>query len=913
VSELSTDSPPRALSPQPSLPSLKRTETASSHDDGFQTQIGSVPSTESVDKPVKQRKRANTRRHQIPGLRKTPYLKVLLVRCDDNDSYKSSVRQEIRDWIKLQTPAPSTTKKRNTAENHDAFEWLVVHVVIPNTVAATQPRSNGKTDDSASSRWRPGSSTLLDKMRSDFNSSTKGVTDRIAQVRIGVNDVPYDQLPRVVPAVPSGYKETAEESEAAWQDFLAKVKSLILASFDSRVSQYEEDIKERDAQRSLPGWNFCTFFILKEGLARGFESVGLVEDALVGYDELSIGLDMVMKDQTMGDSGSTTNAMLSYTNEIKRLADKAKEAAFNSGDDGEEVVDMQAQAHAYHDTRDSSFEDIPISSTKKPYRELILENKVSLFDFRCYVFARQIALLLRLANAWSTREELLAKLKEQQEGIVPGVAPRAPPPKQVENDKENLPMLAEICRRTVEFIPSVSQVMRRDIEAALAGKRRSVIQESTSPLDAATLEVVENLVASFAFSIAQQILAQTSTKALPIPPSTFVPSDGHEPKAAIPEPKTMMHPARNSSLRVGTGGAGGALPLPSPAFFNGLGQTGSEQDTARNNAFLKVGLEDLAARRAELYTLSRNILEQCGKKRGWSDGWAGVPLVGESTLVDMVEIDLDGDTASTPELEKAVQFSPVSLAGIENRLLLTALDNEQDFYRLYEMLTDKALRHYNVANRLHSAQSSLADLAILKYHLGDFGAAASLFWRTTPFFGENGWSLLELAMLVLYSRCLKQLQRKDEYIKVMLKLLSKAAAAEGDRLRRRSSLRIGQKPDVAYPDGEAIKGLLGDLLEETKSLQDEIRVPLSSFFSTVEVDATPEYRDDRDGFSISLEVSCLLIDELKMDKARLQMVSHVADSQREIWLELSEPVIIKPGRNRIKLDGNVSRYPLESF
>ncbi|KAG8411307.1 hypothetical protein J3459_016346 [Metarhizium acridum] len=75
------------------------------------------------------------RRHQIPGLRNTPYLKVLLVRCDDNDSYKATVRAEIREWIKEHTPPSSASKKASNQEKHDAFEWLILHVVIPNTAS----------------------------------------------------------------------------------------------------------------------------------------------------------------------------------------------------------------------------------------------------------------------------------------------------------------------------------------------------------------------------------------------------------------------------------------------------------------------------------------------------------------------------------------------------------------------------------------------------------------------------------------------------------------------------------------------------------------------------------------------------------------------------------------------------------
>jgi len=883
--------------------------------DGFQTQIGTVvtptQSNEAIDQPSN-RNSVPARRHQIPGLRRTPYLKVLLVRCDDNDSYKSHVRQEIRDWIKANTP-PSTSKKANAAENHDAFEWLIVHVVIPNTVAATQPRKSdvgsGADKSSAASRWRPGSSTLLEKLRSDFNSSSKSGVDRVSQIRIGVNDVPYDILPRVVPAVPSGYTETEQETENAWTDLIAKFRSLILSSFDMRVSQYEEDIKEKDAQRSLPGWNFCTFFILKEGLARGFESVGLVEDALVGYDELSVGLDMIIKEQGLGRSGSAANALPSYTEDLKKLAIKARatilEMSYDDDDEDEdELVDLQSSQSANTQPEDA-YDDIPISANKKPYRDLIVANNVSVFDFRCYIFARQIALLLRLGNAWSTREELLAKLKEQQESVLHGVAPRAPPPKHKENEQEELPMLAEICRRTLEFIPSVCQVMRKDLLNALSERPvddENAGAEAATQADPITSEVIDNLVVSFAFSTAQQILAQTSTKSLPIPPSSFGPPDGHEPKTTIPEPKTMMHPARSSSLNVRTGGAGVPRPPPSPNVFPGGPRPSASDVESASSAFLKVGLEELAARRAELYTFSRNILEESGKKRGWSNGWSQVPVVSESTIVNMVDIDLGDD--NVPPVQQKPTNSPVSMSGIDSKLLRTALDNSDDFYRLYEILTDKALRHYTVAGHTHSIQTTMADLAVLKYHLGDYASAASYFWRTTPFFGESGWSLLELSMLIMYSRCLKQLERKEEYVKVLLKLLTKAAAAEHDRRAARSSLKaIGKE----YPQTEAIKGLLDGLLLVTKAkaISNEMRIPLSNFISEIEMDGTPDYDQGRDSMSVQMKVDSLLVDDLTIDTASVRIASASAKPPKEILLKREGPIVIKPGKNRLKLTSNV--------
>ncbi|KAL2257614.1 hypothetical protein VTK26DRAFT_9406 [Humicola hyalothermophila] len=910
LTPLSSPNPPKA-------PGTADAAAPATRDDGFQTaavggragatdQQAESTGTGSTLRPPAAGGAVKERRHQIPGLRRTPYLKVLLVRCDDNDTYKSTTRSEIREWIKANTRSASG-KSASNAENHDAFEWLILHVVLPNSAAATQPRVSGKSLDSSSettklaaSRWRGGSSTLLEKMRADFNGSSKGAVDRVRQIRIGINDVPYNMLPRVVPAVPTGYHETEQESENAWADLIAKFKELILSSFDTRVSQYEEDIKEKDAQRSLPGWNFCTFFILKEGLARGFESVGLVEDALVIYDELSVGLDAIIKEQAMGGSAETHGgALLSYTDELKDLAQKAMTeiAGGRLEFDEEETVDLQSGEKKQTD----KFDGIPISSSKKAYRDLILANNVSLFDFRCYIFARQIALLLRLANAWSSREELLAKLKEQQELVPRGVAPRTPMPKMAD-EPENLLYLAEICKRTLEFVPAVSVVMRKDIVAAMAATKGTE-DGGTVPeisLDPKLAEVADNMVASFAFSVAQQILAQTSTKALPIPPSTLGVTDSDEQKASIPEPKTMMHPARSSSLHA----QAPQRPPQSPLGFPGPGQI---DDGTAAPPYLKAGLEELAAQRAELCALSRNILEECGKKRGWTDGWASVPIVGESGISEMEEISLadeDSDTRGTaPQTTDRLQSS---VAGVGNSMLRTALDNKDDFYRLYETLIDKALRHYTVANHVHSVQASMADLAVLKFHLGEHNAAAFYFYRAIPFFGKSGWTLLELSMLVMYARCLKELQKLDDYVNFALRqLLCKAAAAERDKLEQKSRFRIGLASATQYPDSSAIAGFLTDLLDVSNSLEKDVRIPLASLFCGMGLDGPPFYDDGQDSFSLFLDLHSLLVDEFEATSVSLRISGITAGGNKEIWLQSKGPITIRPGPNKVRVQSTV--------
>lgn len=894
--------------PESTLSPTSRRSGSVSRDDGLRSRSVSV-STDSGKAPPSLRSKAsgNLRRHQIPGLRRTPYLKLLLVRCDDNDSYKNSVRAEVREWVKTHTAPVSSSKKGSGQENHDAFEWLIVHVVIPNTAASTQPRSSGKSDaaeKSATSRWRPGTTPLLEKLRSDFNATAKGSQDHVAQIRIGINDVPYALLPRVVPAVPSGYNETEQDAENAWNDLIAKMKALILASFDMRVTQYEEDIREKDAQRTLPGWNFCTFFILKEGLARGFESVGLVEDALVGYDELNVGLDTVIHEQLeTGSPQRHGGEMLAFTEELRDIAERALETATgDSSDDGGDADSKPAEG-----VKEPRFNEIAISSTTKAYRDMILANKVSIFDFRCYIFSRQIALLLRLGNALSSKEELLEMLKSQQEDILYGEAPLAPPPPHHKDEPENLITFAEICQRTLQFIPSVSQILRRDVMLGLTVNQTP--SGKAPKLNPLAEETIDNMVASFAFSVAQQILAQTATKALPIPPSSLSYGDGLEPKSSIPEPKTMIHPARHSSLSPRSG-----IPPPplSPGFFPGPGrQFPSIGEAHGTNGFLKTGLEDLAARRAELYMLSRSILSSLGKKRQWSDGWDEAPLVRGVGMDDMEDVSLDDDKEGDKEDGSGNSlptkaYSPL-MAGIDNPVLRTAIDNKDDFYRLFEILTDKAMRHYTVANHDHAVHSSMADLAVLKVHLKDYKAASYYFSFTTPFFGESGWSLLELSMLIMYCQCLDEMNPKGEHVGVALKLLTKYCAAEKERLQRKSGFtRFSQ--EKTYPDAWPVSGIVEKLTRLAKSLSSEVKIPMQNFFTNVEVSGVPEYEDNQDGCSLHIDIRSLLPEEISFDTAKLRISSVDEGPGRERMFEAAAgaTITLVPGKNKIRVDCKVS-------
>ncbi|ETW85992.1 hypothetical protein HETIRDRAFT_309755 [Heterobasidion irregulare TC 32-1] len=238
---------------------------------------------------------------QVPStLLEKPLLNLYVVTCEDNETYKTSVRKQIKEWHTI------VSQRKNQ-------EWLLLHVTRPDA-------------RSAASGFFQMKGSVLDKIRADFNLDKR---DRCVQLSW----------------------TTGQDNPAAWADLISKIKEGILSAFDSAVAQRSEDVKRSDSQRGMPGWNFCTFFILKESLASSFEGMNLFEDALLQYDELEISFTNVISQKSLLWFGTLILA--------------------GQNDDSVPLLSID----------------------KKPYRDLILANAISVFDFRIYLLARQCALL----------------------------------------------------------------------------------------------------------------------------------------------------------------------------------------------------------------------------------------------------------------------------------------------------------------------------------------------------------------------------------------------------------------------------------------------------------------------------------------------------------------------------------------
>lgn len=830
------------------------------------------------------------RRHQIPGLRQTPYLKIYLLRCDDNETYKASSRKLLREWIKSNAPPSQSTTSLNNQENHDAFEWLVVHIVLPDTPAASQPRtskkdsgasdSTEKLGGTSSSKW-PGrvSSTVLEKIKSDFNGSSKSSVDRVAQVR-----VPKDHAQqRAVSSVlgPS-------ELESQWEDLVSKLKSSILASFDLRVSQYEEDIREKDSQRNLPGWNFCTFFILKEGLARGFENVGLFEDALIGYDELAVGLDVIIREQAAGAGDEHGGTFLSYSADLMQEAQEAIESSISEG-----VALSKNENEDESVSLDLASDSFPLDTSKKPYRDMILANNISVFDFRTYLFTRQMMLLLKAANSTSF-------------GIENSTLADAHSKERKEEDAQNFPTLAEICRRATEFISIGARTLRNEVESALSGTDEP-FERSAGSEGRILSSVIENLVSSWTYSAALQVLTQTATTDLILPETSLRDSKSgsnsvkQETGKINPSELKWPVPRRSSSLLKSPSAP--ARPTSQELFSADLHATGFgsrpnlQSKGSGQSISHKTGTEELALGRAELYILARRVLQDIGRRQGWLVGWTNLGLLyheADFDKADLEEVSLDDeDNKERVDNPKTTEKSTHVLNGLGLQTLVFAAELEKYFNLLYETLTDQAFRHYVAANRMKLAERTITDVAALRFRSGDYASAASYFHQIAPFYGDGHWNLLEGTALELYAQCLKHLDRNEEYVRVLLKLLAKYAA-EKKPLKQHAPMSM------------MTREYIHELVTNSSKMQKVISAPLDDFFGDVEVDPTIRRNGNSDGFQLQLSWRPLLGTKIKLQSVRVRLVSTSDPQASDIWLESPEPETATVSTGAILVGTNVS-------
>jgi trafficking protein particle complex subunit 10 len=197
----------------------------------------------------------------------------------------------------------------------------------------------------------------------------------------------------------------------------------------------------------------------------------------------------------------------------------------------------------------------------------------------------------------------------------------------------------------------------------------------------------------------------------------------------------------------------------------------------------------------------------------------------------------------------------------------------------------------------------MADIAVLRFRQADYAAAAPSFQQIAQFYGNNHWAILEGSMLELYARCLKELQRNDEYIRALLRLLSRYAKhIQGNFVG--SERKICALPSVAEHSPQS--SYVDELLRASQAFQKEFSVPLPDFFGEFQVLPEILHYENKDGFQLQLCLRSLLAVNITINSIKVRLVNSNGLQNNEVWLESSEKFIIKPSLTKLLIGSTVS-------
>ncbi|KIW93061.1 uncharacterized protein Z519_06911 [Cladophialophora bantiana CBS 173.52] len=802
---------------------------------------------------------SNVRRHQIPGLRETPYVKLYLLRCDDKETYKEKVRKELRQWVKTQTPSSDGKSTSRSQEDHDASEWLIVHVILPNTPAASQPKSSkhisleaSESTDSVNSKskWSGKSpSTVFDKLRADFSSSKSSIA-RVAQVRLLE---PGDKSSAL----------TSAELEEQWQDLVDSLKTCILRSFDARVAQYELDIRERDSQRSLPGWNFCTFLVLKEGLAKGFENLGLLEDALAVYDELSLGLDALVKEQAQKTDHDESGALLTFSKESKDLL----RAALDSESQRPSYIDASSPLDLNHILA-ADRDDFPFDVERKNYRNLILSNEVSALDLRIYLFTREMEILTRRARS------------------VPGKS------SQSGRADADLDIFADLTERAMQFISLAGRTLRFELYDAWGG------HEGLSEEELHTQRTVtNNIVCTWQWRAAMQIFAQTlpaldinvdySNKdlsldavELPSDPGATVTDQLHGPAESYQ--RISLGPSlRSSSRERSQERSKRHLPMPNGTI-------------SRQSQPTRPGVARLALWVSKLVLMARHFIENLEATKPWVLNMKQSALELNSNRMEPIPTNGEANHDSAETDEHQTTTNTELLLGLGSATLKAAATSMSSFVTLYAMLSVLAFRIVSSTKNRSTSQQILADLVEMEYSQGNWSIAARYLENILGPLPLASYRLSEEHLLRIYAECLKSLARPSEYARCLISCLHQTRKATGV-----PSSRFRSEANQYYMD---------QLFQVVQKIP-ATTLPAALLFRISAVSGNISPLDMKDGFTVSINISSISgTSTPPIDNIKLRLIAKDGIEPRSILLFLSQKVVIDSEDKTITLETPVTAH-----
>lgn len=176
-------------------------------------------------------------RRDILRLHLQYHVHVILIACEELETYKKVVLGQVSDWL------DKVHSKRNQ------------HALL------VQITSTSSANDIVNARSKPISRAdlVMERLVTDFGGNKN---NRIVQLKL------------------------RDKQDESWTTTIDALADAVYTSFWNHLSELEDDTRQLVAKQNLPGWNFCTFLINKEAIALSLQSAGLFDEALQVYTEL---------------------------------------------------------------------------------------------------------------------------------------------------------------------------------------------------------------------------------------------------------------------------------------------------------------------------------------------------------------------------------------------------------------------------------------------------------------------------------------------------------------------------------------------------------------------------------------------------------------------------------------------------
>ncbi|KNC53179.1 uncharacterized protein AMSG_09259 [Thecamonas trahens ATCC 50062] len=261
-----------------------------------------------------------------------PVLRIFVLTCETADTYKRDHRQELKSWLTRVAALPVPA------------HWLVLH-------------------------------SLTSKIKSDlapFVPKTSG-GPRLVQLVLDAHEREWLDRARGAPQGSRPSPLASPPNARKYEELTTELAAGLMAGFNARILAFRAEISHITASIG-PGWNYCRFFVVKEGLALLYEQASLHIKALEIYEHLS-GM------HRSGEVPHTPGVLDTFG-----------------------TVDFDLAAQLF-------------TLSALPYRGLMFESKISLLEFHVYVTGRRVALLASLGYTDQMADVALAFLS----GVVPQV------------------------------------------------------------------------------------------------------------------------------------------------------------------------------------------------------------------------------------------------------------------------------------------------------------------------------------------------------------------------------------------------------------------------------------------------------------------------------------------------------------